>query len=233
MNGGIKTRCLTNLAIPQYWCGRRDLNSHAVKHWNLNPARLPVPPRSRWPYLGHGQPNRQCGVCGKRRPAVGFLPVVRGRRTLAPMVETQGTPSHWSSDISRRAVQRLKDALLGGGLESLIASEPATGEILNADARALFSSLPAVTPATAPDELVEQGLLERVPKNLRWALEQPRYRAGREVFVRASVNHRSEDPDQPAGRYDPLEPAVVTHLGRLVARGDSSFQIEVEDAPLP
>ena len=44
MNGGIKTRCLTNLAIPQYWCGRRDLNSHAVKHWNLNPACLPIPP---------------------------------------------------------------------------------------------------------------------------------------------------------------------------------------------
>jgi hypothetical protein len=26
------------------WCGRRDLNSHAVKHWNLNPACLPIPP---------------------------------------------------------------------------------------------------------------------------------------------------------------------------------------------
>ena len=24
--------------------GRRDLNSHAVKHWNLNPACLPIPP---------------------------------------------------------------------------------------------------------------------------------------------------------------------------------------------
>ena len=43
-DGGIKTRCLTNLAIPQQWCGRRDLNSHAVKHWNLNPACLPIPP---------------------------------------------------------------------------------------------------------------------------------------------------------------------------------------------
>src|SRR5690606_27709189 len=42
-NGGIKTRCLTawlypNLCIPPdslSWCGRRDLNSHAVRHWNL------------------------------------------------------------------------------------------------------------------------------------------------------------------------------------------------------
>src|SRR5262249_6409865 len=27
------------------WCGRRDLNPHVLRHGNLNPARLPVPPR--------------------------------------------------------------------------------------------------------------------------------------------------------------------------------------------
>ena len=27
------------------WCGRRDSNSYALRHWNLNPARLPIPPR--------------------------------------------------------------------------------------------------------------------------------------------------------------------------------------------
>src|SRR6266567_1680033 len=27
------------------WCGRRDLNPHDFHHRNLNPARLPVPPR--------------------------------------------------------------------------------------------------------------------------------------------------------------------------------------------
>ena len=29
------------------WCGRRDLNPHDLRHWNLNPARLPVSPRPR------------------------------------------------------------------------------------------------------------------------------------------------------------------------------------------
>ena len=29
------------------WCGRRDSNPHNFRHWNLNPARLPVPPRPR------------------------------------------------------------------------------------------------------------------------------------------------------------------------------------------
>jgi hypothetical protein len=29
------------------WCGRRDSNPHDFRHGNLNPARLPVPPRPR------------------------------------------------------------------------------------------------------------------------------------------------------------------------------------------
>lgn len=28
------------------WCERGDSNSHGLPHWNLNPARLPVPPLS-------------------------------------------------------------------------------------------------------------------------------------------------------------------------------------------
>ena len=28
------------------WCERRDSNSHGLPHWNLNPARLPIPPLS-------------------------------------------------------------------------------------------------------------------------------------------------------------------------------------------
>src|SRR5262249_39042792 len=32
-------------SLDETWCGRRDLNPHALRHGNLNPARLPVPPR--------------------------------------------------------------------------------------------------------------------------------------------------------------------------------------------
>src|SRR5262249_60927582 len=32
-------------AFVSAWCGRRDLNPHDSRHGNLNPARLPVPPR--------------------------------------------------------------------------------------------------------------------------------------------------------------------------------------------
>ena len=33
--------------IKKEWCERRDSNSHGgTPHWNLNPARLPIPPLS-------------------------------------------------------------------------------------------------------------------------------------------------------------------------------------------
>jgi hypothetical protein len=30
-----------------FWCGREDSNLHALRRWNLNPVRLPVPPHPR------------------------------------------------------------------------------------------------------------------------------------------------------------------------------------------
>ena len=43
----------------RHWCGRRDSNPHDFRHRNLNPARLPVPPRPQW---------------RKRRPAAEVTP---------------------------------------------------------------------------------------------------------------------------------------------------------------
>ena len=41
------------------WCGRRDSNSYTLRHRNLNPARLPIPPR---PQLL----NRHIRVCSEK-----------------------------------------------------------------------------------------------------------------------------------------------------------------------
>src|SRR6185312_6080956 len=45
----LRSRWLAKPTLPRSgsegWCGRRDLNPHDSRHWNLNPARLPVPPR--------------------------------------------------------------------------------------------------------------------------------------------------------------------------------------------
>ena len=40
-----KYSMVANLKLQPFWCGRRDLNSYACWHQNLNLARLPIPPR--------------------------------------------------------------------------------------------------------------------------------------------------------------------------------------------
>ena len=47
--GGQRNLHINSLSIVDHageWCERRDSNSHGLPHWNLNPARLPVPPLS-------------------------------------------------------------------------------------------------------------------------------------------------------------------------------------------
>ena len=42
---GASRRCAASMHLA--WCGRRDSNPHDFRHGNLNPARLPIPPRPR------------------------------------------------------------------------------------------------------------------------------------------------------------------------------------------
>jgi hypothetical protein len=42
----FKSLASTSFATSAHnWCGRRDLNPHNLHRWNLNPVRLPIPPR--------------------------------------------------------------------------------------------------------------------------------------------------------------------------------------------
>ena len=42
-----RSRHVDARARPAGWCERGDSNPHALRHWNLNPGRLPIPPLSR------------------------------------------------------------------------------------------------------------------------------------------------------------------------------------------
>ena len=58
-----------NEKTSEEWCGRGESNPHALRRWNLNPVRLPVPPRPRsvaafGPSWRSGQPRGAGGgVC--------------------------------------------------------------------------------------------------------------------------------------------------------------------------
>jgi hypothetical protein len=52
------------------WCGRRDSNPHDLRHRNLNPARLPVPPRPRALHLPRCLPGCLPGCLPRRSGAL-------------------------------------------------------------------------------------------------------------------------------------------------------------------
>ena len=73
------------------WCARRESNPHVFRHWNLNPARLPVPPRARGrpegarPIARIGRGASRCATRNSRSPrALGGKGASRCNRNLRP-----------------------------------------------------------------------------------------------------------------------------------------------------
>lgn len=127
---------------------------------------------------------------------------------------------------SKRALQRLKDLLQAGSFATACAVEARTGDLRDPDMRALFSTLPVITPATSPEELVEHGLLLAAPRHLNEALARPRYFPGREVFVPAELNYRGRS-HKAMGAYDKEGIHGISHLGILLGRKGEQFVVEL------
>lgn len=133
--------------------------------------------------------------------------------------------------VARRSVARLRDIVRAGGLTSLATVDKHTGEVADPEARALFASLPAVTPATAPEELVTHGLVPKLPKGLGEIAERARYRVDRYLFVRTSVSHTSSSPRRPVGAFAPEGKVRFTHRAQLKKQRGENFLVELEGAP--
>lgn len=116
-----------------------------------------------------------------------------------------------------------------GGLERAIDVDRHTGEIVDAEARALFAALPAVSPATTPEELVDHGLIDRVPANLQRAYDSPKYIVGRELFVKTTAGFRG-GRQRPAGYYDTEGESELTHRAVLMARRGDDFLVHLDGA---
>ncbi|MBI3180056.1 MAG: hypothetical protein HYZ27_10370 [Deltaproteobacteria bacterium] len=140
---------------------------------------------------------------------------------------TSVTPSARAAK-GRHSVDRLRELVRSGGFARAATLDRQTGDIADADSRALFAALPAITPATTPEELVEQRIIERLPRGLHKALERPKYRVGRELFVQSTVSHVGNGP---VGRYDANGALAFTHRAVLRGQRGGDFQIEVDGAP--
>jgi hypothetical protein len=145
-------------------------------------------------------------------------------------VTSLATPTRGALN-ARQAVERLREVVHSGDFTTLLAVDRQSGELIRPEARALFSALPAVTPSTSPEELVDHGLLPSLPPNLRKAFDAPRYRAGREIFVRTSVTHQAPDRYRAVGAFDASAPQAFTHRGILRAQAADRFVVDLDGAP--
>src|SRR5689334_12504312 len=86
---------------PLAWCGRRDLNPHDFRHGNLNPARLPIPPRPRGAVTGQSCAAIPAGLNAamaakarlKRGPPVDLVYLAAGVARIEDRKETHAEPN--------------------------------------------------------------------------------------------------------------------------------------------
>ena len=131
----------------------------------------------------------------------------------------------------RNAIARMRELCASGELANYLVVDKKSGEPMHPEARQLFAGLPALTPATTVDEVVELGLWSSAPHNLRRAFETPRYRVDRELFVRTNTSYRSAERHRPVGSYDPGMALGFTHLATLRGQTGEHFVIAVDGAP--
>src|SRR4051812_48513848 len=134
------------------WCGRRDSNPHNFRHWNLNPARLPIPPRPR-----EKHPIRP--RCRERR-AYNMRPPVRSKKmTLFDPRPRQGVTAGQDCQkmvriglmASPKPLLDRRELMAGLGAAALLPIWPATGSAQGLAALALQAKpdVLALRPGTA------------------------------------------------------------------------------------
>src|SRR5437879_1209111 len=121
------------------WCGRRDSSPHNFRHWNLNPARLPVPPRPREMH----QVRPRC----------------RGRRLIAwaPPAAAKKWPLPSSSRLPTPAGHHSPKMVRIGLMAKRIFLADRRSFLAGLGAAATVSVLPRVACAEAPQRLMLQA----------------------------------------------------------------------------
>ena len=133
----------------------------------------------------------------------------------------------------KNALERLGELVSSGELASWLAVDAKSGEPTHPEARTLFTTLPALGPNTTADDVTELGLWPAVPGGLKRALDVPRYRPGRDLFVKAPVTHEATDRHRPVGTHDTSRPPAFTHLAELRGKAGDHLVVAVAGATTP
>ncbi len=153
-------------------------------------------------------------------------------RTRSPLTSVDTTPSP-ARAAQRQAVAKLGQVIKSGHLKRYLAAEDGTGVLTHPEAPALFAALPTLTGLTTAKDLVEVGLIEKVPDGLdeMWG-ETPRYFVGRQVLVDVPVD--SDHKSSSFHFYKEDGEVRTTHHAHLVGESGSDFLVQVagRDEPL-
>ena len=175
------------------WCGERDSNSHALRRWNLNPVRLPIPPSPHTPRQAKRRAlytrrlaSRRAGIDARRiRSAHSRLPPL-----LHAPTETAPVPAGVPAAANRAC----------GMATSPLASTP-------------LSRLPALLHWTEPRRLLQE---RRRPRMRRMVIT----RAAAAASARSPGSaHRRRCAQKPPGQSWPHSTARVPAVPRRALRG--------------
>ncbi len=109
---------------------------------------------------------------------------------------------------------------------------PAETRAIAADALRLFASLPKITPEMAPQELVEMGILKKLPDGWERMDQTPRYIPGRQVMVQTHINTNFGNPKS-FGEYLATGSVGLTHRATLVGERGDNFLVEIDGRAEP
>lgn len=133
----------------------------------------------------------------------------------------------------QQAVAKLRELVKSGGLDALLAAAPKTGELLSVEARTLFAALPTLGSATSAKDLLDLGLISKIPEGLdaMWN-ETPRYFVGRQVLVQTTVDTDFKNAVS-FHTYKEGGTPRVTHRAYVVGEQGNAFKVAVEGRAEP
>lgn len=143
-------------------------------------------------------------------------------KPVAPALTTQ-----------QQAVSELKALMKSGKLDAMLEADKETGALKDPKALELFAALPTLTAATSAKDLLDLGLISKVPEGLEqmWSTT-PRYYVGRQVLVNVPVDTDFKDAAK-FHTYKEGGEKRVTHRAYVVGESAGQFKVLVEGKSEP
>lgn len=128
----------------------------------------------------------------------------------------------------QQAVSELRALVKDGKLASMLAAEAKTGKLTNPEAEKIFAALPTLTAATTAKDLLDLGLISKIPEGLtEMYATAPRYFVGRQVLVNVPVDTDFKTPAT-FHTYKEGGEKRVTHRAYVVGESGGQFKVLVD-----